>query len=177
MRSAMLKPVSVRTPFTALPSRSHTASRSSTVSVQAARFSIHTLVDDISKSLLKPSAPAPAIGDSVKLNVIVNEGKGKDAKTRTQRLEGVIIGESGAGINKTVTFRRLFQGVGIELTVPVHSPVVESMELIRKGRVRRAKLFYLRSRLGKAARLKEVVVIGKGAAKKVAAAAAAAKSA
>jgi large subunit ribosomal protein L19 len=94
------------------------------------------------------------VGDSVKVGLAVQEGKGK---TRTQKLEGVLIADDSAGVNKTVTFRRIFQGVGIELVLPVHSPIVQSIEVLRNGRVRRSKLYYLRDRVGKAAKLKEVL--------------------
>jgi len=96
-------------------------------------------------------------------------------KKRTQRLEGTIIAEAGTGNGKSVTLRRIFQGVGIELKCPLHAPAVQSIEIVKRGRVRRAKLYYLRDRQGKAARLKEVVgAKGKPTAAMAAAAAAAA---
>lgn len=119
-----------------------------------ARFSTAKVLQSVQQDQLKPSVPALDIGDTVKVGLAVQEGKGK---TRTQTLEGVIIAHDGAGINKTVTFRRVFQGVGIELMLPVHSPVVQSFNVVRSGRVRRSKLYYLRERLGKAAKLKEVL--------------------
>jgi len=88
------------------------------------------------------------------VGLAVQEAKGK---MRTQTLEGVIIAQHGSGVNRTVTFRRVFQGVGIELIMPVHSPVLQSLEVVRSGRVRRAKLFYLRDLIGKAAKLKEII--------------------
>uniref|UniRef100_A0A7S0WPW1 50S ribosomal protein L19, chloroplastic n=1 Tax=Chlamydomonas leiostraca TaxID=1034604 RepID=A0A7S0WPW1_9CHLO len=130
--------------------RPFTASRRSAVLVQA-KF---PLVQEIAKDMMKKDMPKVVVGDTVKVGVAVVEGKGK---TRTQKLEGTIIAEHGAGINKTMTFRRVFQGVGIELIMPVHSPAVQSVEVVRHGRVRRAKLYYLRERIGKAAKLKEIV--------------------
>jgi len=116
--------------------------------------------------------PQVRIGDTVRVGVAVQEGKGK---TRTQRLEGTIIAEAGTGNGKSVTLRRIFQGVGIELKCPLHAPAVQSIEIVKRGRVRRAKLYYLRDRQGKAARLKEVVgAKGKPTAAMAAAAAAAA---
>ncbi len=120
-----------------------------------ARLSTAKLVETLGKDQMKTDLPRIQIGDSVKVGLAVVEGKGK---TRTQRLEGVIIADDGAGINKTVTFRRVFQGVGIELVLPVHSPVVQSVDVLRNGRVRRSKLYYLRERVGKAAKLREVLV-------------------
>ncbi|KAL6748937.1 ribosomal protein L19-domain-containing protein [Haematococcus lacustris] len=131
-----------------------TTSRRSCVLVQA-KFSYAPLVDAIGKEMMKKDIPKVKVGDTVKANVAVVEGKGK---TRTQKLEGTIIAEHGAGINKTVTFRRVFQGIGIELIMPLHSPALQGFEHVRTGRVRRAKLYFLRSRVGKAAKLKEVIV-------------------
>jgi large subunit ribosomal protein L19 len=110
---------------------------------------------------MKKDLKTIAIGDTVKIGLAVVEAKGK---TRTQTLEGTIIAQHGAGLNQTLTFRRIFQGVGMELTLPVHAPVVQSMEVVKHGRIRRAKLYYLRERVGKAAKLKEIV--GAAAAKR-----------
>ncbi|PNH05220.1 50S ribosomal protein L19, chloroplastic [Tetrabaena socialis] len=119
-----------------------------------AKFSLHTLTQDFAKSQLKKDLPKVIVGDSVKVGLAVQEGNGK---TRTQTLDGVIIAAHGADSSKTITFRRVFQGIGVELIMPVHSPAVQQIEFVRRGRVRRAKLFYLRQRIGKSARLKEVV--------------------
>ncbi|KAG2485029.1 hypothetical protein HYH03_016232 [Edaphochlamys debaryana] len=135
--------------------RPFVAGRRPVVAVQA-KMSLHTLRQDLAKSQLKPNLPSITVGDSVKVGLAVQEGNGK---TRTQTLDGVIIGEHGSDSSKTLTFRRVFQGVGVELVMPVHSPVVQQIEFVRRGRVRRAKLFYLRERIGKSARLKEVVGI------------------
>ena len=119
------------------------------------------LVRDIQADYMKKDLKTIAIGDTVKIGLAVVEAKGK---TRTQTLEGTIIAQHGAGLNQTLTFRRIFQGVGMELTLPVHAPVVQSMEVVKHGRIRRAKLYYLRERVGKAAKLKEIV--GAAAAKR-----------
>lgn len=122
--------------------------------VVQAKFNTAGVLKAMEEANMKKVVPKVAVGDTVKLGVAVVEGKGK---TRTQTLEGTIIAEHGAGVNKTVTFRRVFQGVGIELILPIHSPAVQSIEVVRKGKVRRAKLYFLRDRVGKAAKLKEVI--------------------
>jgi len=90
-------------------------------------------------------------GDTVKLDVRIVEG----SRERVQSLEGVIIGEKGSGIQRTFTLRRTTRGFGVELTFPVHSPKLEALKVLRRGDVRRAKLYYLRKRSGKSARIKE----------------------
>ena len=92
-------------------------------------------------------------GDTVKVFCRIVEGN----KERIQAYEGAIIAEHGSGINKTITVRKVFQGVGVERVFPVHSPSVAKVELVRKGQVRRAKLYYLRDRVGKAAKVKEKI--------------------
>ncbi len=110
------------------------------------------LVKELGDLQLKPTPPKMNIGDSVKFGLAVQEAKGR---TRTQNLEGVVIAEAGHGINKTVTIRRVFQGVGIEFVIPIHSPQLQAVQIVRSGKVRRAKLFFLRERFGKNARLKD----------------------
>lgn len=139
--------------------RPFTANRAKAVVCQA-KFS-PSIVQEIAKDQMKPNPPKVVIGDTVKFGLAVVEGKGK---TRTQKLEATVIAEHGSGLSKTVTFRRIFQGVGVELTVPLHSPSLQTVELVRSGKVRRAKLYYLRDRVGKAAKLKEIV--GAAAAKR-----------
>lgn len=129
------------------------ASRCSTVRVQA-KVSLAGLVQDIAKSQLRTDLPAVTVGDTVKVGLAVVEGNGK---TRTQTVDGLIIGEHGGGIDKTMTFRRVFQGIGVELVIPVNSPALQKVEFVRRGKIRRSKLYYLRERMGKSARLKEVV--------------------
>ncbi len=91
------------------------------------------------------------IGDRVNVHLRITEG----TRERIQIFEGTVIGRKGAGLNETITLRRVAYGVGVERVIPVHSPKVAKIEILRKGRVRRAKLFYLRDRVGKAARVRE----------------------
>ncbi|MEM8854887.1 MAG: 50S ribosomal protein L19 [Pseudomonadota bacterium] len=99
------------------------------------------------KRVLPPFQP----GDTVRVNVRVTEG----TRTRVQAYEGVCIGRSGAGLNESFTVRKLSYGEGVERVFPVYSPMLESVEVVRRGKVRRAKLYYLRGRTGKAARIAE----------------------
>ena len=109
------------------------------------------LINEIENNQLKTDLPELNSGDSVKVNVKVSEGN----RERIQTFEGVIISINGVGISKTITVRKLSFGVGVERIFPVHAPIVESIELIRKGKVRRSKLYYLRDRIGKSAKIKE----------------------
>ena len=92
------------------------------------------------------------VGDNVKLHVKVKEGN----RERIQMFEGTVIKRQNGGLRETFTVRRLAYGVGVERTFPVNSPIIEKMEVTRRGKVRRAKLFYLRDRVGKAAKVKEL---------------------
>ena len=105
----------------------------------------------ISDAHLKESLPEFNIGDTVKVHVWIREGE----RERIQVFEGTVIARSGSGIAETFTVRRLSYGVGVERIFPIHSPNVEKVEVSRMGRVRRAKLYYLRDRVGKAAKVKE----------------------
>ena len=100
---------------------------------------------------LKTEVPQFNIGDSVKVYVRIKEGE----KTRTQMFDGTVIAKHGGGISETFTVRRVSYGVGVEKTFPIHSPNVEKVVVFREGKVRRAKLYYLRGRVGKAAKVKE----------------------
>lgn len=111
------------------------------------------LIKEIENEYLKSDLPELNPGDTVKVMVRIVEGN----KERLQGYEGVIIKLAGAGVNKTMTVRRVFQGVGVERVFLLHSPKVESIKVLRRGDVRRAKLYYLRSRTGKAARIREKV--------------------
>ena len=102
---------------------------------------------------LKTDIPQFGIGDGVKVYIRITEGE----KTRTQLFEGTVIARHGGGISETFTVRRVSYGVGVEKTFPIHSPNVEKIEVFRLAKVRRAKLYYLRSRVGKAAKVKERV--------------------
>lgn len=109
------------------------------------------LINNIESEYLKDNLPDFKSGDTVKVNVKVIEGN----RERIQTFEGVIIAANGAGVNKTITVRKLSFGVGVERIFPVHAPIVDSIEVVRKGRVRRSKLYYLRDRVGKSAKIKE----------------------
>lgn len=114
---------------------------------------MNQIIQDIEAPLLKKSLPQMSVGDTVKVYVKIKEG----GKERTQGYEGVIIKRAGHGVSQTVTVRRVFQGIGIERVFLLHSPRVEKITVQRRGHVRRAKLYYLRERTGKATRIKERV--------------------
>lgn len=107
----------------------------------------------ISNASMKENAPAVNVGDTVKVHVRIAEGD----KSRIQIFEGTVIAKKHGGIHETFTVRRVAHGCGIERVFPVHSPVVEKVEIVRAGKVRRAKLYYLRQRVGKAAKVKEAL--------------------
>ena len=102
---------------------------------------------------MKDEAPTAQIGDTVRVHILVKEG----SRERIQVFEGIIIAKKHAGVNQTVTVRRISYGVGVEKTFPVHSPNVAKFEVVRNGKVRRAKLYYLRGRVGKAAKIAEKI--------------------
>ena len=102
---------------------------------------------------IKTDVPKFGIGDGVKVYVKIVEGE----KERTQMFEGTVIARHGGGISETFTVRRVSYGVGVEKTFPIHSPNVEKVDIIRVGKVRRAKLYYLRDRVGKASKVKEQI--------------------
>ncbi|MBO7186882.1 MAG: 50S ribosomal protein L19 [Clostridia bacterium] len=110
------------------------------------------IIDAINKENQKASIPSFNVGDTVKVSVKVIEGN----RERIQAFEGVCISKNGGGISETFTVRRLSFGVGVERTFPIHSPKVADVQVVRKGKVNRAKLYYLRGRTGKAAKIKEV---------------------
>ena len=107
----------------------------------------------ISDSSLKAEVPQFNIGDTVKVHVKIKEGD----KSRIQVFEGTVIAKKHGGISETFTVRRVAHGCGIERVFPLHSPVVDQVEVVRNGKVRRAKLYYLRDRVGKAAKVKEQI--------------------
>ncbi len=109
------------------------------------------LLDHFEKSQQKKKVPEIYVGDTVRVGVRISEGN----KERVQPYEGVIIAKRNSGVNQTITVRRIFQGIGVERIFMVHSPQVASIKVERRGKVRRAKLFYLRDRVGKATRVKQ----------------------
>ena len=110
------------------------------------------LVNEITKSQMKNDLPNLKAGQTVKVDVMIKEGE----KSRIQVFEGIVIRVQGSGIGKTFTVRKISNGVGVERTFPIHSPLVDKITVVRTGKVRRAKLYYLRQRSGKSARIKEV---------------------
>lgn len=111
------------------------------------------IIESIEKDYMKAEVPAFEVGDTVKVMVKVVEGKNE----RLQAFEGVVIAKKNGGVRETFTVRRVSFGIGIERTFPVHSPRIDKITVIRHGKVRRAKLYYLRDRSGKAAKLKETL--------------------
>ncbi len=100
---------------------------------------------------LKENAPSFAVGDTVRVEVKIREGE----RERLQAFEGTVIAKRGSGVAETFTVRRVSYGVGVERVFPLHSPNVDSVKVVRRGKVRRSKLYYLRDRVGKAAKVKE----------------------
>ena len=109
------------------------------------------LLHEFEESQLKKQLPEIYVGDTVKVGVKITEGN----KERVQPYEGVVISKRHGGLNQTITVRRIFQGIGVERIFMLHSPQVASLKVERRGKVRRAKLFYLRDRVGKATRVKQ----------------------
>ncbi len=107
----------------------------------------------MTEGLVKEANPAIRVGDVVKVHVKIREGE----RERIQVFEGTIIARKGAGVSETFTVRRVSYGVGVERVFPVNSPNVAKVETVRRGRVRRSKLYYLRDRVGKAAKVKEQI--------------------
>lgn len=108
------------------------------------------ILKDLNQALLRKDHPKFRVGDTVRVQAKIKEGD----KERTQAFEGVLIAERGGGIQASVVVRKMSYGVGVERVFPVHSPAVEQIELVSRGTVRRAKLYYLRNLMGKAARIK-----------------------
>ncbi len=114
-------------------------------------LSSSTLIKEFEREQLKKQLPEIYVGDTVKVGVKITEGN----KERVQPYEGVVIAKRHGGLNQTITVRRIFQGIGVERVFMLHSPQVASLKVERRGKVRRAKLFYLRDRVGKATRVKQ----------------------
>ena len=122
-----------------------------TVSQTTQTLSASNLIKEFENEQLKKELPEIYVGDTVKVGVKITEGN----KERVQPYEGVVIAKRHGGINQTITVRRIFQGIGVERVFMLHSPQVASLKVERRGKVRRAKLFYLRDRVGKATRVKQ----------------------
>lgn len=112
-----------------------------------------TIIEQIEKENLKAEVPSFAVGDTVRVSVKVIEG----TKERIQAFEGIVIAKKNVGIRETFTVRRISYGIGVERTFPVHSPKVAGITVVKRGRVRRAKLYYLRDLTGKAAKVEEIL--------------------
>jgi len=114
---------------------------------------VHKLIKEIEQAQMKAEVPSFNVGDTVRVHGKIVEG----TKERIQVFEGVVIKRQNGSLRETFTVRRLSGGIGVEKTWPLHSPRVDKVEVIRRGIVRRAKLFYLRDRIGKAAKVKEAI--------------------
>ena len=113
---------------------------------------MQNIIAEITKEQLRTDIPEFRAGDTVRLHVRITEG----SRERIQLYEGVVIKRRGGGISETFTVRKISYGVGVERTFPVHTPKIEKIDVVRRGKVRRAKLYYLRSLRGRAARIKEL---------------------
>ena len=109
------------------------------------------LMEAVTNEYLKTDIPAFSAGDTVRVNVIIKEAN----RTRIQVFEGLVIKRQGGGISETFTVRKISYGIGVERTFPVHAPIIDSIDVVRRGKVRRAKLHYIRKLSAKAARIKE----------------------
>ncbi|WP_291560254.1 50S ribosomal protein L19 [Clostridium sp. UBA2485] len=114
---------------------------------------MNELIRAIEAEQLRSDLPNFNVGDTVKVHVRIKEG----TRERIQIFEGTVLKRQNGGIRETFTVRRLASGVGVERTFPLNAPIVEKIEVVRKGKIRRAKLFYLRDRVGKAAKVKELI--------------------
>jgi len=114
---------------------------------------MNPIIENLEKQYLNKELPELNPGDTAKVFVRIIEGN----KERTQAFEGTIIKKRGSGVNKTITVRKIFQGVGVERVFPVYSPRIEKINILKRGDVRRAKLYYLRELSGKATRIKEKI--------------------
>lgn len=110
------------------------------------------LLNEVTSTQLRSDVPDFRPGCTVRVDVRIKEGE----KTRIQAFEGVVIARSGKGIAETFTVRKMSSSIGVERTFPIHSPLIENITVLRRGKVRRSKLFYLRTRSGKSARIKEI---------------------
>lgn len=111
------------------------------------------LMQAFTQKYQKAEAPFAAVGDTVRVHVRVKEG----SRERTQVFEGIVIAKQHGGLEESITVRRISYGIGVEKVFPIHAPSLEKIEVVRHGKARRAKLYYLRDRVGKAAKLKETL--------------------
>ena len=132
--------------------RCYTLSRQEHRLKESIKMTNHKLIEAVTKSQLRDDIPTFRAGDTLRVHVRIVEG----SRERIQVFEGVVIKRRGGGISETFTVRKISSGVGVERTFPLHTPKIEKIELKRRGKVRRAKLYYLRSLRGKAARIKEI---------------------
>ena len=114
---------------------------------------MNTIIKNIEDAQLKAQAPEFRVGDTVRVSAKIKEGN----RERIQVFEGTVLKKQGTGVRATFTVRKISNGVGVEKTWPLHSPIVTKIQVVRKGKVRRAKLYYLRERIGKKAKVKELV--------------------
>lgn len=114
---------------------------------------MNPIIDELEKTYMEKEVPEVNPGDTVRVFVRIVEGN----KERTQAFEGTVIKKHGSGVNKTITVRKIFQGVGVERVFLIYSPRIEKINIVRRGDVKRAKLYYLRERSGKATRIKEKI--------------------
>ena len=116
---------------------------------------MNDLIAKIESKHMKKEIPAVEPGDTVRVRLQITEGEGEEQSTRSQTFQGTVIACRGGGINRSITVRRVTFGIGVERTFPLHAPTVVDVEIVRRAQVRRAKLYYLRGRHERAARLKE----------------------
>jgi large subunit ribosomal protein L19 len=133
------------------PAATAVAEKPAKAAATTGKLSAQDLIRAFEAEQLKSDLPEIYVGDTVKVGVRIREGN----KERVQPYEGVVIAKRHGGLNETITVRRIFQGVGVERVFMLHSPQVASVKVERRGKVRRAKLFYLRDRVGKATRVKQ----------------------
>ena len=114
---------------------------------------MNDIIKNIENAQMKAEVPQFNVGDTVRVSAKIKEGN----RERAQVFEGTVLKKQGTGVRATFTVRKISNGVGVEKTWPLHSPIVEKVDVVRRGKVRRAKLNYLRSRVGKAAKVKELV--------------------
>ena len=136
---------------TAAPAATAVQEKPAATNAKSGKLSAQELIRAFEAEQLKDELPDIYVGDTVKVGVRIREGN----KERVQPYEGVVIAKRHGGLNETITVRRIFQGIGVERVFMLHSPQVASVNVERRGKVRRAKLFYLRDRVGKATRVKQ----------------------